>query len=175
MHACAWLVVIFPHPPSLWSEAARAKMGHAGTTLRQGHEDHSEHWLRGGFSSLAWDFPTRGSTRGGWAVTHALKQATQEGDVRTRTSQRHMDTIKSPNMNKTRELQRERRQSPGSTSDLRPEAPHMLRRERCLGFGGDYAEDCRRTRGTRDSLLVPKREPAVQPPNDRYEREITSE
>jgi len=78
-------------------------------------------------------------------------------------------------MNKTRELQRERRQSPGSTSDLRPEAPHMLRRERCLGFGGDYAEDCRRTRGTRDSLLVPKRMPAVQPPNDRYEREITSE
>ena len=29
--------------------------------------------------------------------------------------------------------------------------------------------------GTRDSLLVLKRMPAVQPPNDRYEREITSE
>ncbi len=37
---------------------------------------------------------------------------------------------------------------------------------------GTTAEDCRRTRGTRDSLLVPKREPAVQPPNDRQDREI---
>ncbi len=94
-HVLGWLS-FFPLPPSLWSEAARAKMGHAGTTLRQlqGHEDYSEHWLRGGVSSLAWDFPSRGSTQGGWAVAHALKQATQEGVVGTRTSQRHMDTIK---------------------------------------------------------------------------------
>ena len=50
----------------------------------------------------------------------------------------------------------------------------MLRRELHLGCGGDYAEDCRRTctRGTRDSLFIPKREPAVQPPNDRQDREI---
>ncbi len=70
-----------------------------------------------------------------------------------------------------RELQRGCRQSPDSPSDLRPEAPHMLRRERCtcLVFGGDYAEDCQRTRGTRGSRC----EPAVQPPNDRrQDREI---
>ncbi len=85
-----------------------------------------------------------------------------------------MNMNEKSNMNDDRELQRERRQSQGSTSNLRPEAPHMLRCERCLGFEGDYAADYRRTRtrGTRVSLLVPKREPAVQPPNDREDREI---
>jgi len=88
MHACAWLVVIFPHPPSLVSEAARAKMGHAGTTLRQGHEDHSEHWLRGGVSSLAWDFPTRGSTRGG-VGRYACSET---GDTRRRRENEDLTT-----------------------------------------------------------------------------------
>ena len=62
----------------------------------------------------------------------------------------------------------------GEHSNLRPKALHMLRRELHLGCGGDYAEDGRRTctRGTRDSLFIPKREPAVQPPNDRQDREI---
>ncbi len=75
----------------------------------------------------------------------------------------YMDTNEKSNMNDIRELQRGRRQSPDSPSDLDggPEAPHMLRRDRCLGSEGDYAEGCRRTRGTGDSLLVPKRKPAV--------------
>ncbi len=74
-----------------------------------------------------------------------------------------MDTDTDTKPNNVWELQRERRQAPAGSKllphqnqiyedydgrDAGPEAPHMhmLRREKCLGFRGDYAQDSYRRR-----------------------------